>query len=194
MFTFLSYCEINTHSVENIFLQLKCHFTWNVRGEESSLDDLEDRGYNQVEFLNTEFKAVTYNLFAYIKHCRGQYQVALEYLEQAEEFIMHRQDHQGKIGHLVTWGSYAWVCYHLGRLLEAHTYICAHVHGKSLQSCLTLCDPMDCSTPGSSVQGFLQARILETLTSTGWEIFARSVQIPIELNALRLTVKREGHF
>ena len=29
------------------------------------------------------------------------------------------------------------------------------------QSCLTLCDPVDCSPPGSSVQGILQARILE---------------------------------
>ena len=28
------------------------------------------------------------------------------------------------------------------------------------QSCLTLCDPMDCSPPGSSVHGILQARIL----------------------------------
>ena len=32
---------------------------------------------------------------------------------------------------------------------------------KSLQSCPTLCDPMDCSPPGSSVHGILQARILE---------------------------------
>ena len=32
---------------------------------------------------------------------------------------------------------------------------------KSLQSCLTLCDPRGCSTPGSSVHGILQARILE---------------------------------
>ena len=29
------------------------------------------------------------------------------------------------------------------------------------QSCLTLCNPMDCSPPGSSVQGTLQARVLE---------------------------------
>ena len=29
------------------------------------------------------------------------------------------------------------------------------------QSCLTLCDPMDCSPPGFSVHGILQARILE---------------------------------
>ena len=29
------------------------------------------------------------------------------------------------------------------------------------QSCLTLCHPVDCSPPGSSVHGILQARILE---------------------------------
>ena len=32
---------------------------------------------------------------------------------------------------------------------------------KSLQSCLTLSDPMDCSLPGSSVHGTFQARVLE---------------------------------
>ena len=32
---------------------------------------------------------------------------------------------------------------------------------KSLQSCLTLCDPIDGSPPGSCVHGILQARVLE---------------------------------
>ena len=32
---------------------------------------------------------------------------------------------------------------------------------KSLQSCPTLCDPMDYSLPGSSVHGIFQARLLE---------------------------------
>ena len=32
---------------------------------------------------------------------------------------------------------------------------------KSLQSCLTLCDPIDDSLPGSPVPGTLQARTLE---------------------------------
>ena len=32
------------------------------------------------------------------------------------------------------------------------------------KSCPTLCDPMDCITPGSSVHGVLQARILERVT------------------------------
>ena len=32
---------------------------------------------------------------------------------------------------------------------------------KSLQSCPTLCDPIDVSPPGSPIPGFLQARTLE---------------------------------
>ena len=35
------------------------------------------------------------------------------------------------------------------------------VCAKPLQSCPTLGDPMDCSTPGSSVHGILKAKILE---------------------------------
>ena len=36
-----------------------------------------------------------------------------------------------------------------------------HACVRSLQSCPTLCDPVDCSPAGSSVQGILQARVLE---------------------------------
>jgi len=47
----------------------------------------------------------------------------------------------------------------------------AFPYAKSLQSCLTLCDPVDCSPPGSSVHGILQARILEwvAISSTSHE-------------------------
>ena len=36
----------------------------------------------------------------------------------------------------------------------------AAIAAKSLQSCPTLCDPMDCSLSGFSVHGILQARTL----------------------------------
>ena len=36
-----------------------------------------------------------------------------------------------------------------------------YMQAKSLQSCLTLYDSLDCSPPGSSVHGILQTRILE---------------------------------
>ena len=43
---------------------------------------------------------------------------------------------------------------------------------KSLQSCPTLCDSMDCSRPGFSVHGILQARTLEWVAisfSSAWK-------------------------
>ena len=48
------------------------------------------------------------------------------------------------------------------------------MHVKSLQLCPILCDPIDCSLPGFSVHGILQARILE------WEaiLFSRGSSRP----------------
>ena len=51
---------------------------------------------------------------------------------------------------------------------------------KSLQSCPTLCDPMDCSLPGSSVHGIFQARVLE------WGAIAFSEGIGYSLGILGL--------
>ena len=42
-------------------------------------------------------------------------------------------------------------------------YYCASVHTKPVQSCPTLCDPMDYRLPGSSVHWTFQARILSGL-------------------------------
>ena len=42
-----------------------------------------------------------------------------------------------------------------------YTISSRYAAAKSLQSCLTLCDPTDCSPPGSSVHGIFQARALE---------------------------------
>ena len=42
-----------------------------------------------------------------------------------------------------------------------HYFVAAAAAAKSLQSCPTLCDPIDGSPPGSPVPGILQARTLE---------------------------------
>ena len=50
--------------------------------------------------------------------------------------------------------------------------LAAAAAAKSLQSCLTLCDPIDSSPPGSPVPGILQARILEWVSisfSNAWK-------------------------
>ena len=46
---------------------------------------------------------------------------------------------------------------------------------KSLQSCPTLCDPMDCSLPGSSTRGIFQERVLE------WGAIALSAAVHLKL-------------
>ena len=54
------------------------------------------------------------------------------------------------------------------------------------QSCLTLCDPMDCSPSGSSVHGILQARILEGIAIS----FSRVSSWPRDRTRISLTVDR----
>ena len=52
----------------------------------------------------------------------------------------------------------------LGRIdksIETEHRLVVAVYVLVTQSCPTLCNPMDCSPPGSSVHGILQARILE---------------------------------
>ena len=49
----------------------------------------------------------------------------------------------------------------LGRKVMTNLAAAAATAAKSLQSCLTLCDPIDGSLPGSPVPGILQARTLE---------------------------------
>jgi len=68
---------------------------------------------------------------------------------------------------------------------------CVCVHEKSLQSCPTLGDPMDCSPPGSSVHGILQARILE------WVAFPSPGDLPnpgTESSSLRSPALAGGFF
>ena len=53
----------------------------------------------------------------------------------------------------------------LGLLVQDQSFnslaAAAAAAAKSLQSCLTMCDPIDGSPPGSPVPGILQARTLE---------------------------------
>ena len=62
---------------------------------------------------------------------------------------------------------------------------------QSLLSCLTLCDPMDCSPPDSFVHGILQARILK------WVAISSSGDLPdpgIEPASLKSPALAVGFF
>ena len=44
------------------------------------------------------------------------------------------------------------------------------------QSCPTLSDPMDCSTPGFSIHGIFQARVLEWVAIAFSEVLTKTIQ------------------
>ena len=60
-------------------------------------------------------------------------------------------------------------------------HVCAYVCAKSPQSCPTFCDPMDCSPPGSSVHGILQARILKWVAMSSSRGSSRTRDRPMSL-------------
>ena len=59
-----------------------------------------------------------------------------------------------------------------GCFLEMTMKACITAAAASIQSCLTLCDPIDGSPPGSSTHGIFQASILE------WVAIAFSLLYP----------------
>ena len=62
---------------------------------------------------------------------------------------------------LKTWGSFSCTCEAIHSVFEPFVFVWTSAAAKSLQSCPTLCDPIDGSPPGSPVPGILQARTLE---------------------------------
>ena len=103
-------------------------------------------------------------------------------------------------GNMGNWGSsylylkllYGWsgICWSVADLLCIHVYVSVWYEKRPrvlflrflkfeevkwsevTESCLTLCDPMDCCLPGSSICGISQARILERVATS----FSRSSQ------------------
>ena len=66
----------------------------------------------------------------------------------------------------------SWLTMYIWFVIFISLYLLSRPSAKSLQSCPTLCDPIDGSPPGSSVPGILQARTLEWIAisfSNAWK-------------------------
>ena len=96
--------------------------------------------------------------------CRAHFQIKIQDSFQFESVKMTTVEHYSK------WGS----------LFFGHNLIHGYIHeacpaaaaAESLQSCPTLCNPIDGSPPGSPVPGILQARTLEWVAiyfSNAWK-------------------------
>ena len=62
---------------------------------------------------------------------------------------------------------------------------------KVAQSCLTICDPMDCSLPGSPIHGIFQARILEWVAISFFSYLLLDNKLPPKQETKRLMVSMD---
>ncbi|XP_058399478.1 interferon-induced protein with tetratricopeptide repeats 1B-like [Diceros bicornis minor] len=115
--------ESNGNLTEDILRQLRCHYTWDLLIEDTEMPDLENRILDEIEFLDTKYNVGIHNLLAYVKHLKGQNEEALKSLREAEDLIQREHADQSGMRSLVTWGNYAWLYYHMGRLAEAQAYV-----------------------------------------------------------------------
>ena len=84
------------------------------------------------------------------------------------QFILHRDNHSAS--HTISLIPTS--CFENTSSITKGPDIGAAAAAKSLQSCLTLCDPIDSSPPGSATPGILQARTLEWVAisfSNAWK-------------------------
>ena len=61
---------------------------------------------------------------------------------------------------------------------------------KSLQSCPTLCDPIDGSPPGSPIPGILQARTLEWVLLFLTQFYINNIYIVLNIKALNFRTRK----
>ena len=93
------------------------------------------------------------------------------------EKTLGNSERQGSVACYIPWGCKEsemteWLNNSCNNNKRFHNYLVTAAAAKSLESCPTLCDPIDGSPPGSPVPGILQARTLEWVAisfSNAWK-------------------------
>ena len=116
-----------------------------------SLDELEGRTIVEIRHTKPQSERLGTREAGYGVLCIHLF-LQLAHSPACARVLLHR-GHRVSVPRLPLMRHYA--------LLQVLVRAC--MHSKLLQSCPTLCDPMDCNPPGSSVHGILQARILEAV-------------------------------
>ena len=95
------------------------------------------------------------------QHTAAREQAPLSPLERAH--AQQQRTRTAKMNNILKWG-YLYLTFcgtNALKYIEHLTWSLAHGKHSVAQLCPTLCDPMDCNSPGSSAHWIFQARILE---------------------------------
>ncbi|XP_078422098.1 interferon-induced protein with tetratricopeptide repeats 5-like [Cetorhinus maximus] len=102
--------------------QLECHFTWGPQKENIDLDDMKQRLEDSIQ-TNIKNQARPHNQLAFVNCLQGNYEEAIQNLQEAERFLRENHEDEFDKRSIITYGNYAWVYYHMGQLTEAQFYL-----------------------------------------------------------------------
>ncbi|KAG8435218.1 hypothetical protein GDO86_013241 [Hymenochirus boettgeri] len=91
--------------------KLGCHFTWEIQEKDFDVEELEERLDGQLVYLDLDSKSRVYNLLAYTKSLKNNYQEAVSDLQKAEETLKELNLLETHRKYLLTYSNFAWV-YH----------------------------------------------------------------------------------
>ncbi|XP_067909368.1 interferon-induced protein with tetratricopeptide repeats 5-like [Heterodontus francisci] len=121
VFKHISYSDSDRNSLKMKLLQLQCHFTWNLQMDNVEWDDLQERLNYIMESDIVKYKAMPYNLLAFVNCMRGNCKESFNNLREAEEILSKNHRFEIAKWSIVTYGNAAWVYYHMGELAEAQS-------------------------------------------------------------------------
>ncbi|XP_068111346.1 interferon-induced protein with tetratricopeptide repeats 1-like [Hyperolius riggenbachi] len=144
---------ISKKSLKDRLEKLQCHFTWDLLGEGTDIDQTEDRLYDQIVFVSRGYKHRMYNLLAYVKYASGDTSEAMLQLQKAEaQFHESITSEDTDVTRVVLYSNYAWLCYHQGQIYKGHAFA----------------NKVETIYESSQIQNILQ---LEIYSEQGWAYF-----------------------
>ncbi|KAJ7987737.1 hypothetical protein DPEC_G00329590 [Dallia pectoralis] len=106
-------------------LSLECHFTWDLRVDDTDIDDLLTRLNDQIKLgIGKEVGAArTFSFLAYVKYLKGDPEEAMANLLKAEQLTREHCGGDLEKCLIVTYGDLAWLQYHVGYYIKCQSYL-----------------------------------------------------------------------
>ena len=125
MYVVLFYSMAQASLLETELQQLECHFTWELKKEDTNITDLLNRleQRDQLHLGGKAGVAQTNNSLAFVKYLLGFPTEALGCLQKCVELTKEYRENDCDKWLIVAYGNLAWLQYHMKCYAECESYL-----------------------------------------------------------------------